>query len=117
MPHHNTDTPLNPKYYSYTDTVDFLEAIDFKLLFCTLNLKTMVDKLILKISKNKDAWEREVGALHKLPKVIPCKRGIILTYDEQQIIEDEYGKIEVIPCWKWLIDYYNNVPVVNSPFR
>ena len=29
---------------------------------------------------------------------------IILTYDEQQIIEDEYGKIEVIPCWKWMLD-------------
>ena len=28
---------------------------------------------------------------------------IILTYDEQQIIEDEYGKIEVIPCWKWML--------------
>ena len=28
---------------------------------------------------------------------------IILTYDEPQIIEDEYGKIEVIPCWKWML--------------
>ena len=28
---------------------------------------------------------------------------IILTYDEQQIIEDEYGNIEVIPCWKWML--------------
>lgn len=53
MPHHNIDTHLNPKYYSYTDTVDFLEAIDFKLLFCTLNFKTMVDKLILKSPKIK----------------------------------------------------------------
>ena len=55
------------------------------------------------ISRDIDTWEREVGALQKLPKALPCKRRIILTYDEQQIIEDEYGKIEVIPCWKWML--------------
>lgn len=55
------------------------------------------------ISKDNDTWEREVRALQKLPKVLACKRRIILTYDEQQIIEDEYGKIEVIPCWKWML--------------
>ena len=38
-----------------------------------------------------------------LPKALACRRRIILTYDEQQIIEDEYGKIEVIPCWKWML--------------
>lgn len=55
------------------------------------------------ISKDKDAWDREVGALKKLPKVLSCRRRIILTYDEAQTIEDEYGTIEVIPCWKWLL--------------
>ena len=65
------------------------------------------DKLAIQvsysISGDIDTREREVGALQKLPKVLPCKRRIILTYDEQQIIEDEYGKIEVIPCWKWML--------------
>ena len=65
------------------------------------------DKLAIQvsysISGDIDTREREVGALQKLPKVLPCKRRIILTYDEQQIIEDEYGKIEVIPCWKWIL--------------
>ena len=55
------------------------------------------------ISKDKDAWDREVGALKKLPKVLSCRRRIILTFDEAQTIEDEYGTIEVIPCWKWLL--------------
>ena len=55
------------------------------------------------ISRDIDTWEREVGALQKLPKALSCKRRIILTYDEQQIIEDEYGKIELIPCWKWML--------------
>ena len=65
------------------------------------------DKLAIQvsysISGDIDTWEREVGALQKLPKALACKRRIILTYDEQQIIEDEYGKIEVIPCWKWML--------------
>ena len=55
------------------------------------------------ISRDIDTREREVGALQKLPKSLACKRRIILTYDEQQIIEDEYGKIELIPCWKWML--------------
>lgn len=55
------------------------------------------------ISRDIDTQEREVGALQKLPKALACKRRIILTYDEQQIIEDEYGKIELIPCWKWML--------------
>ena len=55
------------------------------------------------ISRDIDTREREVGALQKLPKALACKRRIILTYDEQQIIEDEYGKIELIPCWKWML--------------
>lgn len=65
------------------------------------------DKLAIQvsysISGDIDTRKREVGALQKLPKALPCKRRIILTYDEQQIIEDEYGKIEVIPCWKWIL--------------
>ena len=65
------------------------------------------DKLAIQvsysISRDIDTREREVGALQKLPKALACKRRIILTYDEQQIIEDEYGKIEVIPCWKWIL--------------
>ncbi len=46
---------------------------------------------------------REVEALQKLPKTLSCKRRIIITYDEERNIEDEFGVIEVVPCWKWLI--------------
>ena len=55
------------------------------------------------ITKDKDTWDREIGALQKLPKVLSCRRRLILTYDEAQTIEDEYGTIDVIPCWKWLL--------------
>lgn len=63
----------------------------------------MAIQVSFSISKDKDAWDREVGALKKLPKVLSCRKRIILTYDEAQTIEDEYGTIGVIPCWKWLL--------------
>ena len=47
--------------------------------------------------------KREMDALSKLPNVHPCKRRIIVTYDEEDTITDKYGIIEVIPCWKWFI--------------
>lgn len=57
------------------------------------------------ISQSDSTYEREVDALKKLPKVQPCNRRIILTYDESAIITDDYGTIEVVPCWKWLLDF------------
>jgi len=50
-------------------------------------------------------YKREVEALTKLPKVHPCKRRVIITYDEEMTINDEYGCIEVIPCWKWMLAF------------
>jgi len=50
-----------------------------------------------------DTRKREVGALSKLPKVIECERRTIFTFDEEESIEDEYGRIEVVPAWKWLL--------------
>ena len=46
---------------------------------------------------------REVEALQKLPKGLSCKRRLIITKKKKKIIKDDYGIIEVIPCWKWLL--------------
>lgn len=65
------------------------------------------EELAIQVSwsiEDSDTKTREVTALQKLPKVQPCRRRIILTYDEENILKDEYGKIEVIPCWKWLMN-------------
>ena len=51
-----------------------------------------------------DTYKREVEALTKLPQDHPCKRRIIITYEEETTIEDKYGTIEVMPCWKWLLN-------------
>ena len=40
----------------------------------------------------------------------PCRRRVIITYDEEGTLTDKHGTIEVVPCWKWLlmIDFYGN---------
>ena len=50
-----------------------------------------------------DTFARESGALTKLPNIHPCRRRVIITYDEESTITDKYGTIEVIPCWKWML--------------
>jgi len=66
------------------------------------------DKLAIQaaysISQAETTYEREVDALKKLPKVLPCNRRLILTYDESDTIKDEFGTIEVMPLWKWLLN-------------
>ena len=54
--------------------------------------------------KDLDTYDREVGALTKIPKVLSCKKRLLITYDEQQTITDEFGEIEVVPVWKWLLE-------------
>ncbi len=48
-------------------------------------------------------FDREVGALLKLTKVLDCSHMMIITYSEERIIKTEGGIIEVIPVWKWLL--------------
>lgn len=67
------------------------------------------DKLAIQasysISQSDSTFEREVDALKKLPRVQPCNRRVILTNDESATITDDYGTIEVMPCWKWLLEF------------
>ena len=51
-----------------------------------------------------DTRKREVAALIGLNKVYPIRKAIIITYDEEEIIEEDGITIEVIPIWKWLTE-------------
>ncbi len=55
-----------------------------------------------KITDSLETREREVSALQKIPSVFSCKRRLIVTYDEEECIQDEYGEIIVVPFWKWV---------------
>lgn len=83
----------NERIYFYNDNIE----VDFYV---------PEDELAIQVSytiKNDETYEREVSALSKLPKVYPCKRRMIITYDEEATLTDEYGVIEVVPCWKWML--------------
>lgn len=43
-------------------------------------------------------------SLTKFPKAHPCRRRVVITYEDEKTIEDDFGMIEVIPCWKWLLE-------------
>ena len=51
---------------------------------------------------DEETRKRETEALQKLPNRLSCKRRLILTYDEEETINDKHGTIEVVPVWKWL---------------
>ena len=56
------------------------------------------------MTQSDDTFEREVSALGKLPNVKPCKRRLVLTNSESGELQDEYGTIEIMPVWKWLLE-------------
>ena len=83
----------NERVYYYNENVE----VDFYI---------PDEELAIQVSysiADNETYNREVGALKKLPKVKPCAHRMIITYDEEDLITDEYGSIEVIPCWKWLL--------------
>ena len=67
------------------------------------------DELAIQVSysmvQSTDTFNREVNALKKIPNVLPCRRRFVLTNDEAGKVEDEYGTIEIVPVWRWLISF------------
>ena len=53
---------------------------------------------------DEETLQREVNALKKLPMRLDFNRRLIITFDEETSFSDEYGTIEVVPAWKWLLE-------------
>ena len=85
----------NERVFFYNDNVE----VDFYVPEDGLAIQASYS-----ISHSDVTYGREVEALKKLPKVLTCRRRIILTYDESDIVTDEFGTIEVKPLWKWLLE-------------
>ena len=69
------------------------------------------DELAILVSyslRDEDTRKRETEALQKLPNRLSCKRRLILTYDEEETINDKHGTIEIVPVWKWLLEKSNH---------
>lgn len=83
-----------PKLYYYNQNieVDFYVPDEGLAIQASFSLEDM------------DTRKREVAALITLNKVYPIRKAIIITYDEEEIIEEDGITIEVIPIWKWLTE-------------
>lgn len=84
----------NERVFFYNDKVE----VDFYVPEDELAIQVSYS-----ISKSDETYEREIKALNKLPNVLPCKRRLVLTNDESGTIDDQFGTIEIIPVWKWLL--------------
>ena len=84
----------NERIFFYNDKVE----VDFYI---------PEDKLAIQASYSltgsDSTFDREVDALKKIPNALECNRRIILTYDEFDTVTDEFGTIEVMPLWKWIL--------------
>jgi len=86
----------NERVFFYNDKVE----VDFYV-----PEEEMAIQVSFSISQSPDTYTREVDALRKLPKAVPCSKRLILTNDESATIEDDYGVIQVMPAWKWLLSF------------
>lgn len=86
--------PDNERIFFYNDKVE----IDFYVPEEQLAIQVSYS-----IANSQSTYVREVEALKKIPNVLPCKRRLILTNDESSTIKDNFGTIEVLPVWKWLL--------------
>lgn len=63
----------------------------------------MAVQVCYSLEKDNDTAIREISALVKMNQRIPCKRNVIIAYDEQKTIQQDGLTIEVIPVWRWLL--------------
>lgn len=84
----------NERVFFYNDNFE----VDFYIPEDTLAIQVCYSL------SDEETLQREVSALKKLPKRLDCNRRLILTFDEETSFSDQYGTIEVVPAWKWLLE-------------
>lgn len=85
----------NERVFFYNDKVE----VDFYIPEEKLAIQSSYS-----LTGSDSTYDREVDALKKIPNVLDCNRRVILTYDEFDTVTDEFGSIEVMPLWKWILD-------------
>ena len=53
---------------------------------------------------NEATWEREIKALVALNSLYPLRKAMIVTYEDEGIVERDGLKIEIVPVWKWVLN-------------
>ena len=87
--------------YGRNDSVFFYNK-DIEVDFYIPDEATAI-QVCYNLNNSEDTFDREVGALLKLSKVLECKRLLVITRDNEQVLSIDDKTIEVIPAWKWLL--------------
>ncbi|MCL2329381.1 MAG: ATP-binding protein [Bacteroidetes bacterium] len=66
-------------------------------------IKTAI-QVCYNLDKADGTFDREVGALQKIQKVLACENLLIITHEEEKTIEIDNNTIKVVPIWKWLLE-------------
>lgn len=127
-----TDKFSNPKYYFIDNGIISLLALDIRtsLLENIVALKLLSDygskdavyfynhgvevdfyvprtetavQVCYTMNDAEGTFERETKALVKIQSRLSCRRNIIVTYGDEDVIEKDGVRIEVIPAWKFLL--------------
>lgn len=53
---------------------------------------------------DENTMKREINALAALNSLYPLKKAIIVTYEDESVIECKGLEIEVVPVWKWVLE-------------
>jgi len=86
--------------YGRNDAVFFYNSgveVDFYVPDASMAIQVCYD-----LNNSDGTFDREVGALLKVSKVLDCKRIMIVTRDSEQILHIEDKTIDVVPLWKYL---------------
>ena len=51
-----------------------------------------------------DGTRRRIRALERLSKILPVRKGTVVTLEEECRLETASGAVDVVPAWRWLLN-------------
>ncbi len=88
--------------YGINDAVFFYKR-DVEVDFYLPESETAI-QVSLQLDRDPKTLERELGAFRKMKNEMPVKHQWIITLDEEKTLPTDFGPVEVIPIWKWLLE-------------
>lgn len=88
--------------YGLNDAVFFYRP-DVEVDFYIPETETAI-QVSVRLDSAPNTLDREVQAFQKMGKEFAVRRRILITLEEERVIETEFGDIEVVPAWKWLLE-------------
>ncbi|MBQ3656521.1 MAG: ATP-binding protein [Bacteroidales bacterium] len=65
--------------------------------------ESLAVQVCYRLYESDETFKRETKGLEKIAKSFSCNRRIIVTFEEKAVISDNYGEIEVLPFWEFML--------------